>query len=313
MATLNDYSNELLGYIPKLSILLSAKLVNRAWRDIRDSRRWSFLLADGVLQAIGQITAGSVTATQFTNQIVLDADAAAAVVSAITINNPPITTCQFRMASGPIYSIVNYDGPSTTITLDRAFQEPGGAGLQYLIYRCYYAPPTSDFLRWVSIFDPINNYRIRRNNLSCTKAEIDRADPQRGAFSTPIKMASYKNPSTGPLWEMWPHPISQISYICLYERRGVDMAPGDSLPDAIPEDLLMDRARYHAYQWALTQPNPDQIDFKTLLLEAKQGYAEQLKIAQRQDEETFLQNFSDDEMGAPNFPIDSNYLQSHDF
>lgn len=313
MATFIDYSNELLGYVPTLSILLAQKLVNRAWRDIRDARRWTFLLQDGVLQAIGQITAGSVTLTQFSNLVSCDATAAAAINAAVAVNNPPITQCQFRLATGPIYSITNWDGTGNNLTIDRPYQEAGGAGLQYLIYRCYFAPPSSDFLRWVSVFDPINFYRFRRDNLSRTKAELDRADPARGAFSTPVWMAAYKNPSTGPLWEMWPHPISQISYVCLYERRGVDMATGDSLPAAIPDELLLNRARYHAYQWAMTQPNPGDIDWKTLLLESKEAYREGLILAKRQDEETFLQNYSEDEAGAPPFPVDANYLQSHDY
>ncbi len=305
-----DYATELLGYVPKLSILLAKKHVNRAWRDIRDSRRWSFLIQEMVLQAPGQITAGSASVTQFSTQVVLDATAAAAVIAAIVVGNPPITDRQFRVANGPLYNISSFNGVNT-LTLERAYQEQTNATASYLIYRCFFAV-SSDFRRWVSVFDPVNNYRMRRENLSRTKEEVDRADPQRGSFSTPIWMAAYRN-VTQPVYEMWPHPVSQISYIALYERRGINFAAGESLPAAIPEDLLLDRARYHAYQWAMTQPNPDGIDWKVLLLEAKQSYSEQLNKSKLVDEETFLQNFSEDESGLRPFPIDANWLQSHDW
>lgn len=314
-----DYTNELTGWIPKFSIELARNVVNRAWRDIQESRPWSFLCYEDILQAPKLVNAGTVTLAQYSAIVTPDATAKAAWAA---LANPLISQRQFRLASGPIYNIVGYNPVSGAITLDRQYQEAGGAGKQYIMYRCYYPAPVKDFLRWVTVLDPTNGYWLK---LHWTKKELDRLDPQRGNIGQPTRIASYKgdnNPASAtyqyPLYELWAHPNTQVSYTCLYQRRGLQFVnPGDSLPPAIQDDVLLWRAKMEAYEWAEANkgrfPELRGSDWRFLHDTAASHFKEELFKAQKQDEETFLQQFlcppdSDAFLG----PVDSAYMQSHD-
>lgn len=316
MPALFDYASELTGVVPDLSVVEGMKFVQRAWRDIRGSRRWSFLVTDGLLVAPAILTTGSVTTANQSATVTGDGAASASWAAA---NVPLLTTRQFRVAGGPVYNIAAYDGVST-ITLDRPWQEASltGSGLLYQLYRCYFAPPTPDFLMWMSCFDPIQQYRFRRQNLYRTRAEVDRRDPGRTSFTNPIWIANYKADASGnPLFEMWPHPTVPTGYMVQYHRRGGDLLPVDQLPTAVPEDLLMERARYYTYQWA----NANQGRFPALKgpnwlasMTASAGeYRKSLQKAKVDDDNVFLQSYSPDESDSQlNGPIDANWLQSHD-
>lgn len=313
--TLDIAANELIGDIPKLSIFRAKACVQRAWHDIRDSRRWSFLVADGVLAAPAAVSTGTVTWTQYSNQVQGDANAMAAW-NALT--GVPITLRQIRVSGGPVYSISAYDDLTGIITLDRQYQEATAAGSTYIMYRCYFAAPVSDFLRWVSCTDPVNMYRFRRRNLHWKREEIDRRDPYRGATGQPFYLATYKHNAVGvPMFEMWPHPTAQISYLVTYERRGADLVAGETLPEAISDDLVMAGARINAYRWAAANAGRFQelqgTNWIQLARDERASYERDLQRSKVQDEETFPQNFSEDEDGPQlSGPTDSSYLQSHD-
>jgi hypothetical protein len=113
-----DYSSELMGTIPKLSYLLAQKHVNRAWKKIRDSRHWSFLMLDTDIIMPSAVGAGTASVTQYTASVQFDATAKAALLN---LANPVITKRQFRVAQGPVYSITAYDNVTGIATLDRLY------------------------------------------------------------------------------------------------------------------------------------------------------------------------------------------------
>jgi hypothetical protein len=316
---LSDFANELVGDIPRLSYLRARSLVQRAWHDIRDSRRWSFLVSEGVLIAPAQMIAGTVTVTQYSASVVGDATAGAAWAAAVLpASGVDMTTRQFRLSGGPIYNISAYDPDTFTLTLDRAYQEASGSGQTYQIYRCYYPAPSADFMRWISVVDPITKYRFRKRNLHLTKAEIDRRDPYRGAVNTPVCLAFYKTDSTGrAIYEMWPHPTANISYVCLYSRRGEDFTATETLPAPVSEDLLMSGARIKAYDWA--QANAGRFlelqgtNWAQLRASEQKSYALDLFRTQRNDEEAWTANYSENEDNAGiSGPVDAAYFQAND-
>lgn len=320
MALLSDLSSELIGWFPKLSPLLAVKLVNRGWRDVRKDRRWSFLRGEANLLAPLVVQAGTASTTQYNTSVVLDATATAAVQASGNI--PPITERQFRVGGNQIYSIVAFNvvGSIGTITLDRLYAEGTATGQQFLIYKCYYQAPSPDFIRWVSFVDPVNDYRMRRRSMSWTKEMVDRRDPYRGAFDNPIVIAAYKwgmytYGSTSynvPVFELWPHPLAQIGYLTLFQREGMDLAPTEAFPAIIPDELVLSRSKYYAYQWAKLNAQEMNIKPSDQTIEMAM-YKDLLNAAKLADENTMSQNYFEDEQDQVwSGPIDANYIQSHD-
>jgi hypothetical protein len=288
----------------------------------RDSRRWSFTAQkDATLLAPAILTLGTVTTTQFQNPIVGDATAKAAWQAyGLT---PPITTAQFRIGSagGPIYNIIAFDG-NATLTLDRIYAEGSGSLQAYQIYKIYYPAPESGFVRWASIYDPINAYPLR---LGYNKTDFDRWDPQRSAVSLPVYVGAYTfGPFPSilqnyqlPLFELWPGPTSQIGYSTSYDVRGPDLVnDADIQPYAIPDDLILHRARWRAYEWAEankgSHPELQKTSWLNLMNVVDKDY-DKLKLdVMRQDNSTFMTNYTMKWRGLGAFPNTGQFIAQHD-
>ena len=317
-----DYVAELAGYVPRVPIPLAKTLVNRAWRDIRDSRLWSFLVAEGNLISPQIIVSGSVAVTQYQPIITFDAPARAAI-AALPAGGPVVTQCHFRVGGGgPLFSIFGYNGGTGVATLERGFQDTSNSLSTFQIYKAYYqpsidmVPSAQDFLRFASVYDPAMGYALSRHY---TKTELDRRDPLRGAVGQPILISAYKsNPQTGePIFEMWPHPTFQRSYMVLYERKGMNfVGNNEALPAIIPDELLMQRARHHVYEWAESNkglfPELAKTDWRFLGAKVDGDYKLLLQKTVMRDEETFQQNWLSRPDQSFRSPIDANYAMSHD-
>lgn len=316
--TFTDLWNELKGDIPAMSPFKAKDCVQRAWHDICDSRRWTFLVSEGVLYAPAVISAGTVQVTQFSSSVVGDATAIAAwVAAALPLSGVTMNMRQFRLPGKPIYNITADDGAGT-LTLDRPYQETSEAVANYTILRCYFTPPSSDFLRWISVVDPINSYRFRRRNLHVMREHLDRIDPSRSSSGTPYLLAPYKPNSSGvPRFEMYPHPLLEIAYTVAYSRKGIDLAATDTLPSSISDSMLMSGARIQAYTWAAGNAGrfPDLAGTNWFYLRSQEEkyYLGALQGDKRNDEELFLMNWSESEDDQTlNGPVDGSWLQSHD-
>ncbi len=309
-----DLWNELLAYVPSLSPFLAQRFVNRAWREIRQMKSWSFLLEEGFLIVPAKITAGTISATKFSKTITPNATAVTALNAAGS--HPLLGERQFRIAPGTrVYNIDTWDG--TVLTLKEEFQEDTVANSTYEVFRCYFKPPSNDFIRFISIRDLITNYHIR---LNYTQEELNRLDPQRNTDGDPLYCASYKTDSSGiPIFELWPIPSSARSYQVLYQKRGVDFSAGsDILPAGIPDHLVLDKALYQAYRWMEANKGTVEeraamgTDWRYLAAEANRNFMEQLSKTMREDEDIFMQmmSFHESRTGFMT-PIDANYAQNH--
>lgn len=318
-----NYWSEIVGTVPRIDPLLAQNIVNKAWADILDERLWSFLVGEGVLLAPQIVTTGSVTTTQFSKTVNLDTPANTALTG---LTEPLITSRQLRVGigGGAVYNIVGFDNIAKTITLDRPYLEPGGASQQYQCYRCYYRPedmdgnPITDFLTWIVILNAQDGYAIVGENLRITRQEIDARDPTRGAQDLAYTAAIYKaDPNGYPIYELWPHPISQRGYISAYRRRGIELSDSVDLPGTFPKDILVQRALYIAYDWAIANagrfPELRGVDWNLLKAESLRRYDRNLQKAKVKDDELFLNNYLPvlrDYLTYP--PIDSSFFQSHD-
>src|SRR5579859_4055477 len=100
---LGNMVSELRGSIPKLPFAFTKTLVNRAWRQVRESNLWSFQLFEANWISPPLVNTGTVTATPGSANITFNADAIAAIQAAqIAQPYSLITQRQFRIASGTI-------------------------------------------------------------------------------------------------------------------------------------------------------------------------------------------------------------------
>jgi len=317
MPTFDASWNELISHLDMLDALLAQKFVNRAWRDIRDHRAWGFLIGNGWLYSPPIINSGAANVTQFSQTVVLNTAASTAVTG---LSLTPLTLRQFRVAGGPIYSIIAADFTAPTavqLTLDRIFLETTNAAANYTISRIYYGPPlnatgaeVTDFLHFTKVYDPVDAYSLM---LNITAEEIDISDPQRASSGQPYWVATRGVDSNNqPLYELWPSPAFERGYLVLYQKRGVDLVSGDSFPPVISEEMVLERALYQACVWAGKQTGPRFIGVNWRYQQEQHlaQYRDLLHQAEKQDEEAFMQNMIIPE-GAGLFPIDSAWIQSH--
>lgn len=280
-----DLAAELVGTIPGLAYPYAQTLIKRAWRDIRDARLWSFLIADGTVICPVGVTTGSVQLTQYTNTVTCNA-AASAALSALT---PAfiLTKSQIRFSStfqsGQIYNIREVDATAPAaivLTLDRDVVESSSSASGYIVYRCYVTPPATDFLSWIALDDMVNGWSIQGPRLGFTSATFDLWDPQRQAFNLAYYCGYYQqHPTTNePMYELWPAPSGGQVFFARYRRRGVDFSsPADVQPTVIPDDLIIQRALgWHAYPWAaanIGSTRAKNVNWGGLISAAKASYS----------------------------------------
>src|SRR5208282_1525379 len=292
---------ELRGSLPKIPWSYCGTLVNRAWKDIRESGLWSFnLFTSNWITPPPLIGQGTVTTTQGSPSITFDATALAAI-NANVIANPyaPATVYQFRIGVGDIYSLIAYNPVTGAATLDRPFADPGGAGLSPQLYQLYYAAPYKDLLGWISVRNP---QMFIDMDLTKNRDWIDAMDPQRTWYQFPTKVVPFGPDLRGqgtasasatlgfPLYELWGQPVTPFTYACYGIRRGTDLVnPTDTLPVQVGEDCVMARARFYAYEWAEANkditPRSSGPDFRFLMGEAMSIHKELLRQYRRQDRE----------------------------
>ena len=328
MSTLAQLAQELVSWFPDIDPLGANALVFRAYKDIRDSRDWSYLKRTGCWFAPNQITAGTVTTTQFSTSVVADSVAAPAI-NAVGLTLPPqqpLSVRQFRVNGGPIYNITAwaYNNPSPglgTITIDRPYAETGGAGRSYMVYQPYVPAPSTDFKQWLSWVDPLNNYRFRYRNLFWTQKEVDKRDPNRQSWSIPVALAAHDyitypgDTAQRPRFEAWPHPIQQIGYIIEYLIKGDSVGMNDYLPFQVTDQCILAHARHYGHQLVANQPNVD-VKVKAFHLQAmKIADAEAFDLLHKchnEDNSIFDSRVVTEETGPQlSGPLDAEYLQSH--
>jgi len=321
-----DYWRELEGTYPKMPGTLAQIYVNRAWSDVRDAGPWSFLQGFGVLVCPAVISAGSVTVTQFSTTIVADATAAAAL-NAVVSSTPPLASTslgvgrQIKVGAGSIVANIltwQFNQPSAglgTMTVDIPWQGASAATQPYTCYRAYYAAPSTDFLRYTSVNNPVQGYCIVGENLAKTQEWLNATDPQRGSTGDPYRVVAYLPDATGrPVHELWPGPQNGYGLYAVYQKRGVNLTNAVDLPATFPSSLVLERAHYYACDWA--GKNVGQ--FKELRGVAWEGskvmhlkkYQDDMSKARRQDKEIFVSGII--RQGQYwGFPWDGNWLQSH--
>ena len=205
--------------------------VYRALEAIYTQVDWSFQKGFAGWLAPGMVFngVGTFTTTQYSNQVIADATATAAL--AAYTGQPFLTQLQYRNPAFAIYDIVGYDyntiNPGfVTLTLDRPWLEPGnGTGQPYYIYQHYFVSPVQDFRKWIAIQDFTNNQPL--DFWSLTRADLANLDPQRQDQSLPTNVvpAGFDQRAGSatygwPRFELYPWQGNLCPYTLSYRRLG---------------------------------------------------------------------------------------------
>ena len=173
-------------------------------------------------------------------------------------------------ANAPNFTLAAGGVPATfvavlfaAITIDRPWMEPPQVNGGYMIYQAYYAAPPG-FKRWFTVRDPTNNNSM--NFWSKTEIDLANDDPQRTIFDQPYYVVPYQidqRPGSTTLgqmlFELWPHPISQLpySFSCQCNWPALS-APNDTVPYPLTDEMVKQRAYEMIYLWKEAQKGDDQ-------------------------------------------------------
>ncbi len=336
--TVNDIAQRISGEVPGLPALMARTYVNEAIQEIKKDYLWSWNIMEGILLCPAIITAGAVSVTFYSKTITFDANARA-LLDPEVFSLVPVIGRQFRVPGGPIYTIMSYQSDGTA-TLDRIYGETTNATSSYNIYKCYYGPPSLDgetpnynFLRHLTINNPIQGYTISGNRLYMTRQTLNRKDPMRGAVGSPYYAAAFKptpnalingqfpnSPLDGIMqYELWPHPTYQVNLLSQFEAGHTPLRSGEYLPAQACEVLVHYRALEFAYRWGHVNSGRlkelRSVNWSYLIADIQKKYNFELMGAKRNDKEIMLNIIRPGSSGLVDLygPIDSNFSQSHDY
>ena len=301
--SLNTMARRLSLEVPGLADQYAVTLLGEALDQIEDSQLWSFQLQEsgwltpGLLFPGGPgVSLGTVTFTPFSNKVIGDASASAAW--AAYTGTPAFSSLQIRSPFYSLYNIVSYDitsnPPFGTFTLDRVWMEPGGSLQSYMIYQAYFPAPVSDFKRFLDARDTTNNWPM--DYWSKSRRDLAFEDPQRTIFDdaqfiVPFEQDQRAGSATlgNMLFELWPHPLSQLPYSFDYLRQGQQLVnPSDTVPFPLTEEAVLWRAKSAAYMFKEAQKGENMergfgADFKFLAQAAEAQYKLALKPCKDKD------------------------------
>ena len=297
--TFADLKFRLRGDVPGLDIILAGSLINEALGKIFDEQYWSFQfcesgwLTPGLQFSGNLLSAGTITVTPYSNQIVGDSVAAAAWLAHTGM--PLLTQLQIRVPQYSLYNIVGFDGVNT-LTIDRPWMEPAGVGLSYMAYQAYFPVPVADFKRFFEIRDTTNGAPV--DFWTYSKQDLSVMDPQRTIYDQPGYVVPYvPDQRLGSatlgymLMELWPHPLSVLPYTFSYLRRGPLLVNNsDTIPWPLTEELVLWRAKEVAFLRKESQKGEELkrgsgADWRFLSQAANAEYKGLLKDAKRKDED----------------------------
>jgi hypothetical protein len=173
------------------------------------------------------------------------------------VGNPPTFTLAAGGTPATFTAVLN-----AQLTIDRLWTDPPIVAGGYFIYQCYFALPPG-YKRLFNARDLVNNNPL--DFWSYTQIDLANIDAQRTVFDQPLYLVplgidTRVGSSTygQELLEMWPGPLSQLSYtfMCQCNWRPLQN-PGDILPYPISEELVKERAYEMLSLWKAMQVGDD--------------------------------------------------------
>lgn len=225
---------------------------------------------------------------------------------------------QFRVANGPMYTIISAVA-ATSYTLDRNYGETTATATAATVLDAYLTPP-ADFARFIAVLDVQNNWQL---HLWVTEDELNSWDAQRSSTGTPWAVVSRKLATVGslirrPQYELWPYSLTRKTYPYFYVRTPDVLTDTTTLLTPLGDrpGALISASLSLAAEWPGPSTDKKNPYFNLALAAAKRAEAmaqmDRMEVLDEDVYMTWLQTV--DFTGRyPGFPIDSKFMQSHDF
>lgn len=291
-------------HCPLADPLLCQYWARTAYQKICDRKNWSFLRAESQF-LINASKSGTCDVTR-----------GSATVSGGTLAYAASDAGrQFRVGSGPLYTIIAAD--ATTYTLDRVYGGTTATATTGLVLDALLTVP-ADFRRFIAVIDPVNNWQL---HLWVTEDELNTWDAARTSTGTPWAVVSRKYATAGPLegriqYELWPFATAQKNYPYFYQR-GPEALQDDTVllgPLSTAGSLLVTLALAEAAEWPGTEDRRNPY-FNPALARMKrdqaESYVNRLEVMDEEIYMTWLETIS--RITSYSFaPVDSRFIQNHD-
>lgn len=265
-------------YVPQLPITLAEQFIRDRYRRILERRDWSGLRAEAEFQLNAEKADGSVT---FTN-------------GSTTITGVGTTFAttdlgrQIKIGVGsPIYTITTVNIGPQTLVVDRAIGVATSTAVAYRIFDGYVTPP-SNFMRFLTVRDPILNWRLRH---WITSDELNSIDPQRNYFGNPYALVDRLYSSSGiPQYEAWPFSTTARSLYYTYMKQGSDLINDTDTPIwPLRSDVLVAGALADVARWPGTTQSPNPYFSRPEYWKAYESEFEDKMIdLERRDEDIYI-------------------------
>lgn len=283
--TVEQIVRRLRGLCPLAPPLTALEWVQEASNKINDSRPWSHLRAEGQI-AIAASRSGTVTATQ--------GNAVVQGVGLVFVAGD--AGRQFRVTTGPPYTILSVDTGLNRATLDQPYRSPSVAATAGTVLDAYITMP-ENFGRFIAVLDPPNN---RRLHVWTTDEELNFYDPQRSITGTPRAIVSRRF-STFPAtegriqYELVPYQLNVYNYPFFYIKRPPALSLASTFSGVLRDrpDIFLKGALLECVRWPGVGISADKVNPYTRLSDnVKAGMLAEFEFMLAQlearDEEIYL-------------------------
>lgn len=284
---------------PDLPSTLAQAFVRYSYRRALDATEWGATRAVSAWSLPAVYTTGTCTVTS-----------ASTTVTGVgtTWTTAAHAGKQFRVPNGAWYTISSV-GSTTSITLDRAYVGTTTALLTYEISQVY-VTPASNFKQLISIWDPVNNRRLRKG---FSQEYLDAKDPQRSNTGPPVMAASAYFTGDIPMYELWPRTTTALVIPYRYYIESGDPSDSTTIIAPLGGETIMDGAIYECARHPGTTEKPNPYFNMQIADRALKSFESGIQSSIRIDQNMYNTDFYTSEEQLPLAPMmDLNYLINHD-
>lgn len=304
--TVENVWRRVLLHCPIATPFLAKNWVQTTYNRLCGRKPWSFLRGEGQI-LISAARSGTTTATYLDTVV----QGVGMTFVAADVGR------QYRVTSGPPYTIISVNVGLNRATLDLPWGDPTitttGTVLDAYVTMPY------DFDSFIAVLDPSNSWQLRTD---ITQDELNLYDSKRTSTGTPWVLAS-RRLSTGIAaqlgriqYELWPYSTVQKRYPYYYYKSSAILADTDNFQGPLRDrtDVILTGALAEAAKWpgpSAEKKNPYfNLQIAKMLADEFELQANSIETRDEEIYITWLEtvNFT----RVPFAPFDANFLRNHD-